>query len=175
MPFEAGQAGVVVPFPDIGPAIERLRQAHDPAAGLGAPPHVTVTFPFIPAAALTGCDFSALAAIAAGQPAFEVTFAAIGRFPGVTHLRPEPDGPFRKLTTALLRRWPQAPPYGGAFGDAPEPHLTIAAETTDDVLTAIEEQLSDSLPTTLKAAGLAVLIFDGSRWRQRDFLPFRAP
>lgn len=175
--YERGQTGVVVPFPDLGPVIDRLRREHDPAAALGVPAHVTVTYPFLswlPSAepALTGDDLAALAAIAAARPAFEVTFAATGRFPGVGYLRPEPDRPFRELTAALLHRWPHVRPYGGAFGDEPEPHFTIAADAADEVLDTIDGQLVGVLPITLQATGLALLAFDGDRWQQGDFLPF---
>ena len=175
MEFERGQTGVVVAFPDAGPAITRVRHDHDPAAAVGVPPHVTVTFPFLAQPVLTDGDLSALADIATAEPAFEVRFAATGRFPGVTFLRPEPDGPFRSLTAALLSRWPHVLPYGGEFGPEPEPHLTVATSTTDSVLADVASQLLGSLPITLDATGLAVLFFDGARWSQRLFFQVGAP
>ena len=42
----------------------------------------------------------------------------------VLWLAPEPDQPFRALTTALHSAFPQCPPFGGIYPDV-VPHLTI--------------------------------------------------
>jgi hypothetical protein len=55
--------------------------------------------------------------LVAHHPSFTVTFADCGQFPDVLFLVPDPDDPFRALTTDLFRRWPDIPPYGGLITD----------------------------------------------------------
>jgi len=58
------------------------------------------------------------AAAVASVPAFECTFARTRWFgEDVLWLAPEPDQPFRALTTALHRAFPQCPPFGGIYPD----------------------------------------------------------
>ena len=59
----------------------------------------------------------------------------VGRFPTVVYLAPEPSEPFDRLTEAIDARFPDFPPYAGAF-DGVIPHLTItesAAAPLDDI------------------------------------------
>ena len=111
-------AGPARRSPGFGPRWDR-------AAGAGVPAHVTVLFPFLPARGLVPAVRRELAAIAATQAPFEVIFATVGRFPDVVYLAPRPAEPFTRLTGAVAARFPDFPPYGGAF-DEVIPHLTIA-------------------------------------------------
>ena len=43
---------------------------------------------------------------------------------GTVYLAPSPAAPFRQLTHELFRRFPEHPPYGGAFDDV-VPHLSV--------------------------------------------------
>ena len=72
------------------------------------------------------------------------------RFPGGTvYLTPDPASPFRQLTHELFRRFPENPPYGGAFGDV-VPHLSIPLLPDED-LEDVERELADRLPVGSQA------------------------
>lgn len=119
------QTALLVPVPRVGPLIDPWRSRHDPSASQGIPPHVTILFPFLPPGELTTADVEDVQSLVAARPAFDVKLATIDLFDtDVLHIRPEPDTPFRELTTAIHDRFPQAPPYGGRHPDV-IPHLTV--------------------------------------------------
>jgi 2'-5' RNA ligase len=153
-------------------AIERLRRAHDRSARLGVPAHVTILYPFAPAAALDPSIRADVASIAAEIRAFRVTFATAARWPGVAYLEPRPVGPFTGLIDRAAARFPAYPPYGGTIAEV-IPHLTVVESATaplDEVLAAART----ALPFETTASGLEVLV-EGSdgRWRCGWRVPFR--
>ncbi|NUP83938.1 MAG: 2'-5' RNA ligase family protein, partial [Nonomuraea sp.] len=113
---------LIAVVPEAEPVVGVWRERYDPSAAEGVPAHVTVLYPFLPFELV---DTSALAELFAAWASFDVEFRGFGHFPGVLYLAPEPAEPFRELTTAVAERWPEAPPYGGAFPDV-VPHLTVA-------------------------------------------------
>jgi 2'-5' RNA ligase len=122
---------LLVPFPEVAaatePWLERLVGAR-PSHGM--PPHVTLLFPFPPAAAPVIAETEqALARF----DAFDVRFCEFGRFhdSDTLYLAPEPAAPFVAMTEALVARFPEWPPYGGAY-DSVAPHLTVASGTCLD-------------------------------------------
>ena len=162
-------SGIVVRVP-VPPAIARLRRRWDRTAGMGVPAHVTILFPFLAPGRLTVADRRAVADVARGEPPFDVRFARVGRFPGVVYLVPEPAEPFIRLTTAIVGRFPDCPPYGGAF-DGIVPHLTVAEADAPD-LDAIAAQAAVSLPFERRVSTLEVIVEgDDGRWRPRWRIP----
>jgi 2'-5' RNA ligase len=150
--------------------LERLRRSWDWAASVGVPAHVTVLFPFLPAEGLVPSVRRELAAIAADHPPFDVRFPRVGRFPGVVYVEPEPAGPFRRITDAVVARFPAYPPYEGAF-DIVIPHLTIA-EGADRPLDDIAARAEHALPFIRHVSALEVLIEGGDgRWHRRWRVP----
>lgn len=117
---------LIVPVPRVGPLISPWARRHDPATAGGVPPHITVFFPFIPPDALTRADLTRLESLFASHPATEVDLAHVGMFEQgeVLHVRPEPDTPFRAMTTSVQQEWPALEPYEGRVGD-PVPHVTV--------------------------------------------------
>jgi len=160
---------VVVAVPPAEAVVQPWWGEFDEAARYGVPPHVTVLFPFLPAGEVSDGVLGALAAIAAAEPAFEVVFASCARFPGALYLRPEPEAPFRRLTAAVVARWPQAPPYGGEF--EPVPHLTVAYTVGSERFDEIEADVGSRLPLRVKVSELQLLAFDGARWARRQAVP----
>lgn len=65
--------------------------------------------------------------------------------------RPEPEALFRELTHAVVARFPDFPPYGGAFDDV-VPHLTVGESRsgTFEDLRAAEVEVSRMLPITTR-------------------------
>jgi 2'-5' RNA ligase len=153
-------------------AIERLRRAHDRAARVGVPAHVTILYPFVATSALTPAVRDDLAQIASEFRAFRVTFAEAGRWAGLVYLQPDPSRPFTALIDRVAACFPEHPPYAGAISEV-IPHLTVVeshAVPLDEVRAAAEA----SLPFEAEADGLDVLVEgDEGRWRRRWQLPFR--
>ncbi len=122
------RTALIVPAPEAERHVEAIRRAHDPSAALGVPAHVTLLFPFAPPEEVEPAELHALLA---GFSPFAYTLHRVGRFEGgTTWLAPAPAGPFVELTTAIWRRWPRYPPYGGAHAEL-VPHLTVSETPLD--------------------------------------------
>jgi 2'-5' RNA ligase len=117
-------SALIVPVPAAEPAVSKWRARHDPSAAFGMPAHVTVLYPFIAPDAITHSVERDLESVIGQHPAFPFGLVGVDRFPGILYLAPEPAEPFRDLTAALYERWPDHPPYGGAFGEV-VPHVTV--------------------------------------------------
>lgn len=154
-------------------AIDRLRRAHDRAARLGAPAHVTILYPFLAGSELTPAVRDEVAQIAGEFRAFRVTFAEAARWPGLVYLEPRPSSPFTALIDRVAACFPEHPPYAGAISEV-IPHVTVV-ESHEASLEEIVATAQASLPFEAVAAGLEVLVEgDDGRWRRRWRLPFRA-
>ncbi|MEE6264745.1 2'-5' RNA ligase family protein [Streptomyces diastatochromogenes] len=162
--FQAGRTGLIVRIPEAEPAVSAWRERFDPSARAGVPAHVTVVFPFLDGSRVQGHIHRALAEVLGGHHAFDVRFARCERFPGVLYLAPEPDAPLRRLTEAVAERWPEAPPYGGAFTEV-LPHLTVADGQDDTVLTEVETALHTELPFTARVSSVDLMVHDGVKWQ----------
>jgi 2'-5' RNA ligase len=169
--FEVQQTAVIVPVPQAEAAVRSWRERLDPAAAVGVPAHVTVVYPFLPEARVDEDVVADLRRLVAAEPAFPVTLAGFDRFPGVLYLAPQPAEPFRRLTAATVRRWPEAPPYGGAFGADVIPHLTISDRATPERQAAAERDVAGHLPITGVVDEAWLIRFDGVRWSRWAVLP----
>jgi 2'-5' RNA ligase superfamily len=123
----------------------------------GIPAHVTILFPF---ADFADVDLNALRDVLSRFPAFDFTLDRIETFEdGTRWLRPTPSTPFVDLTAAVEQRWPEYPPYEGAF-DEVIPHLTI---TVDDV----------PVPIATRATEVLLLEEEEPGWATRLAVPLR--
>lgn len=162
-------SGIAIPISVPAP-IARIRRDWDLAASLGARPHVTILYPFMPESMLTAQVRADLAAIAQTVEPFEVRFTAVRRFDDVLWVEPKPAAPFRLLTAAVVARWPDWPPYGGIFDDV-IPHLTVA-ESAAAVRQDVGATVASALPFTRRASTLEVWRQDeAQRWRPHWRLP----
>jgi 2'-5' RNA ligase len=128
------ELALVVPFEGLAPVVDDLRErtcASKPSHGM--PPHVTLLVP-------APRDVEAIAEVLFAFAAFEVVFARLDRFPGVLWLAPEPAQPLARMIEALIERFPDYPPYGGAFGEI-VPHLTVAQSEFDEAVSTLEPWL----------------------------------
>lgn len=169
--FVAGQTALVVPVPEAEAVVRPWRDRFDPAAPAGVPAHVTVLFPFLTASRVDDATCAALDEIFGRHRSFEVRFEKSGRFPGVVYLAPTPEAPFRRLTEAVVERWPEAPPYGGKY--EPHPHLTVAQGQDDAVLDEIEAGLRSALPFTARVPTVDLVAYDGTDWVHRASFALR--
>jgi 2'-5' RNA ligase len=172
-----GETALVVVVPEAEPAVAVHRAELDAAAANGVPAHVTVVFPFLPPERLDDATVDDVAGIVATVHAFDLTLARVGWFADrVAWLAPEPAEPFRTLTLALWRRFPEAPPYGGLYPDV-VPHLTIGHDAPLERLTAAADDVAASLPITARIEAVTLIARGGptEQWRTRRELPLSPP
>jgi 2'-5' RNA ligase superfamily len=144
--MEPTRSALVVAVPEAEEAVGSSRAALDAAAALGVPAHVTVLYPFLPPARIDDRVLSVVRATVAAVPRFAVRFRHVGWFgETVVWLAPEPGGPFRALTAAIWRRFPETPPYEGAYPDS-TPHLTVGHDQPLPRLVQAAEAVSARLP-----------------------------
>jgi 2'-5' RNA ligase len=153
------------------------RRRHTAHGAEGMPAHVTLLYPFVDADALDrrGAVDEA-AAVLARFPAFDVEFARVGRFPGagatVLWLALEPSGPFLAMTAALAARFPERPPYAGAFA-AIVPHLTVALSPDLDLLDDLERRMAPGLPIHARVGAAGLFEHGLGGWARRATFPLR--
>ncbi|MET7383292.1 2'-5' RNA ligase family protein [Streptomyces sp. NPDC005526] len=168
--FQAGQSGLIVRVPEAEPLVRAWRDRLDPSASAGVPAHVTVLFPFLDASRIDEGVCAAIGEVVGRHQSFEARFDHCGRFPGVLYLAPEPDTGFRRLTEAIVERWPENQPFGGQFDDV-VPHLTVAQGQDEAVVEKAEADLLTGLPVVAQVSSVDLLVHDGTRWRQRSSFP----
>jgi 2'-5' RNA ligase len=138
-------SALLVTLPDADHAIRTWREIHDPSGRRGLPAHVTILVPFVPPRDLDDDVLDAVGRILGEIPAFDLALRKTARFFDTLYLAPEPDAPLRAMTRALVARWPQCPPYGGAYPD-PTPHVTVAHNRSEEVFAQVEAQVAEVLP-----------------------------
>lgn len=142
------ETAVIIPIDAAEPAVADHRRQLDVAASWGVPAHVSVLYPFVHPSAVDADVISRLASALNSVPAFDCTFARCDWFgEEVLWLAPEPDRPFRELTSAVWRAFPDHPPYGGVF-DEVVPHLTVGERRrgSASALQAAAAAVSHQLP-----------------------------
>jgi 2'-5' RNA ligase len=154
------RTALVVPVPEAAPLVDPWRERTMTSPGL--PPHVTLTFPFVPAAELDAALLEELRALFAGFRPFDFSLRRFERFYEWLVLDPEPAEPFVELTRAVLERWPEFPRYGGAYGDEIVPHLSVAQAEHE----AAERAVAPGLPLAARATEAILLEeVEAARWR----------
>ena len=167
------RTALLVAVPEAASVVDgwRERTCHaKPSAGI--PAHVTVLFPFVPAADLTEALVDDLRRLFGRLESFPASLATTARFESVLYLVPSPAEPFVRLTETVVRAYPDYPPYGGAF-DAVVPHLTVA-EGDPATLDEAEHEILGSLPIATRAAEVELLVElepDSARWEARAAFP----
>jgi hypothetical protein len=119
---------------------------------------------------------AALRAFFATVAACEVTYGAVGRFPGgIQYLEPTPASYFVSLTERLFAAWPQCPPYGGQY-DAVIPHLTLCDGAPAEECDAAAAAVAPALPLVARGseAWLLAQAEPGGRYDVVARLPFGA-
>ena len=167
------RSAIIVPVPEAAPIVDAWRLRYTSDAPAGVPAHITVLFPFVPAARLDRAIEEQLEALLRPQRAFEFALATTARFAATVYLEPEPPEPFVRLTDLIATAYPDHPPYEGAF-DAVVPHLTVAQSEDEALLKRIAADVEAKLPVRARVSA-ASLIEEGpdGRWRERFPLPFR--
>ena len=146
MTSEDDESALLLRCPAAEGAVAAQRARLDRAAAVGVPAHVTVTYPFRPAALLTAAEHLRLSRLFAGLPSFSLTGARTAWFGGeVVYVELVEAGAVRSLVDAVTTAFPEHPPYGGAFADV-VPHLTIGHDHDVATLRAAADAVGARLP-----------------------------
>ncbi len=166
------ETALLVPVAAAEPLVRKHRLALDPVAPLGVPAHVTVLYPFVPPDEVDQSVCDAIAKVLAPIPAFDFALTEVRQFPsGVIYLAPEPTEPFVTITEALTDRWPERPPYGGAYPDV-VPHLSVAMAGRASAAEKLETALNGGLPLSTRADVVWLMEGEtGDRWTIRAVFP----
>jgi 2'-5' RNA ligase len=128
---------------------------HTPSGSKGMPAHLTLLAPFMRPEQLGASGISEMRDVVAPFRPFEVELQRTAYFDlgsrRVLYLQPEPAEPFVEMINALVRRFPEHPPYGRA-GLGPRPHLTVATSADDALLAGIEGAVRRALPISARAS-----------------------
>ena len=151
-------------------AIERVRQRYDPAAALGVPPHVTIMYPFLPPAEITGEVRRQLQALAGRQPCFKYSLPGLLEWPdGVRVLAAEPALPFHALTSAVHERWGLDPYEGSVPLEEIVPHVTLGRELPSAAVRQLVDVLASESVMDRGAVALTLLVRRGTWAAEADF------
>jgi 2'-5' RNA ligase len=117
---------LLVPVPEAEAAVAPFRRRLDPTYRQQMPAHVTVLVPFLAPSMIDDAVIGELTSLFQEIPGFTFALRETRWFDKrVLYLAPDPSEPFRRMTAALVERFPDHPPYEGAFEDV-IPHVTIA-------------------------------------------------
>jgi 2'-5' RNA ligase superfamily len=154
------RTALIVAVPEAEYAVGALRLEHDSSAAAGVPAHITILFPFAPPEKI---DEAAVAEVFGPFREFDFVLDRIERFEeGGVWLHPDPSAPFADLTAAVWQRWPEYPPYEGAWSE-PIPHLTVSETPTD---------VKVELPIDCRAREVTLIEEDDEgRWAERGRFP----
>lgn len=137
------ESALVLLVPEAELLVRPFRDKYDPSAAEGMPAHVTLLFPFLPPDEIGPAVIADLRACFQRFSPFRFALGELRRFPGVIYLAPEPDEPFRQLTTAIWQGYPDTPPYGGRHADI-RPHLSLAHLADEQKTGAVAEEFLET-------------------------------
>jgi 2'-5' RNA ligase len=174
VPFERALVALI---PQAEALVGPFRQRYDPSAAAGMPAHITINYPFTPASVDDPVFGEELKSLFAGFQAFDFHLSRIERFPDVLYLAPAPVQPFLDLIHHAAERFPESPPYGGAF-DPVIPHLTVAqvADPTElnPVAESFQRAADSELPIQARVERVWLMDDCDGRWMKRAPLPLSA-
>jgi len=173
MPIESA---LVVLIPEAESLIKTFRERFDPYADTSVPAHVTILYPFLPPGEITAEVIRTLQDLFLKTPGFTISFSKIERFPDTLYLAPEPAEPFQRLTEAIVKQFPNTPPYSGEFAEN-IPHLTVAQvndlRRIDEIEANFHEAASNSLPIHSRVNTILLMEKSNLYWKVRAQFPLQ--
>ncbi|MGA3029794.1 MAG: hydrogenase maturation protease [Candidatus Limnocylindrales bacterium] len=153
-------------------ALEAVRVGAVPNAARGLPAHVTLLYPFLAPADLEDGLRSAVARVVGRHHAFSYRMSGPARWPAVLFASVDPEGPFHSLHADLAAAFPDFPIYGGNLEFVP--HVTIAEGAAAGLAELEASPAWASLPATLTAGLVELIVLDDGRWTAKWQFPLRA-
>ena len=136
-------SALVVPVPSVDWLVLDRRPAGE---GLAVPAHVTLISPFVSPDHLDEGLLAELRDLFSDVVPFSFTLEQTAQFPdGTVYLAPEPAAPFRQLTHALARAFPEYPSDESRFQTV-VPHVTVPVrdgETAEDIEALVAARRSE--------------------------------
>lgn len=172
-----GQTALILPVPQAEALVGAWRARFDKHAAQGVPAHITLLSPFLPPDQALAALPQVRHVLGPDAPRFSLT--GLHRWPGLAVLCPEPDRWFQRVMAGLCQAF-HLLPYGGRYGDVPEPHLTVAYGA-DDPRTegarfqAIAQDVSAHLPLACNPQQVQLLQRRDQRWEVLARLELRYP
>jgi 2'-5' RNA ligase len=117
-------AVLIIPPFEVQSFAAPIRRQAMPERWMQVPAHITLLYPFAAPAEVSQAMPRLRQALAAAEP-FDVTLDHYGRFPTAVFLEPAEPQPLLDLHRHLAAAFPEYPIYGGEFGQAFHPHLTL--------------------------------------------------
>jgi 2'-5' RNA ligase len=166
------ESAVLIRVPEAEPLVGEWRRRFDPSALLGIPAHITVVYPFVPVEEVDADIRAELRGLFAEEAPCRFKLRASARYPSVLYLTPEPEAALRAIIHRVVERFPEHPPYGGAFEDV-APHVTVAQSGDEDLLTRVESELPRGLPVEVRVTEAVLMTeHEDGLWRVADTFPF---
>ncbi|GAA5176070.1 2'-5' RNA ligase family protein [Pseudonocardia eucalypti] len=168
---ELGRTALVIPVPEADPALAAVGTRYPRLARPGLPAHLTVLYPWLPAAYVDDRARRSCAALAATAEPAEAEFREIGVHPGMVFLRPADPGPVDRLIAGARTRWPELPPYGGKYPDSPA-HVSLAlGGMSPEEVDGVRDLVGPMLPITSRLAELWLVALGPDGWLATDRWP----
>jgi 2'-5' RNA ligase len=166
----AFESALVVLIPEVEHLVKSFRDQYEPSAAVGVPAHVTILYPFKPPDELTADVIATLQGLISRLPSFYVSFPEFQAFSDTIYLAPLPAEPFRRLTKIIVERYPETPPYGGAFAEI-VPHLTVAQmgnfQRLDKITDEFREAAQKKLPISARVNTVSLMDNSSRYWKVR--------
>ena len=164
------ESALVVLVPTAETLVKPFRDRYDPSAAAGMPAHVTLLYPFKRRDESSDGLLNELRHHLARFAPFTFSLRDTRRFPGALYLAPEPAEPFRELTLAIWRWYPDTPPYSGKWPDV-VPHLSVANVADERELDRVADDFAQAsaavLPINATATDVALMDNSSGCWQVR--------
>ncbi|MEU9166080.1 2'-5' RNA ligase family protein [Streptomyces sp. NPDC048424] len=170
---EPGTTAVVIVLPGAAPLLDAAWRIDPALVRHGVPAHVSLLYPFVPEAALTGQDEKGVRSLAASFPAADLVLEELvtaSGFVGVAVPQLQP------IVDAFRDQWPGVRPYRGRFGARPAAHVTVAMGADDPTVSArVRAAVGSLLPLRTRAAAVQLVVLTEEGWRPRFTAPLGSP
>ena len=162
------ETAFIVRVPEAEAHVASLRSRFDASVQLGVPAHITVLVPFMAPDQVTPSVLVEIQAALSHVPSFAFSLNQVRRFPATAYLAPEPTEPFIALTKALVRTFPEFPPFRGEH-ESIVPHLTIAngnASEAEAAAAELQAVVQSKGPVSGFCSSVSLLENSSGLWRE---------
>ncbi|MCB9450984.1 MAG: 2'-5' RNA ligase family protein [Anaerolineaceae bacterium] len=121
---ELSTAVVTFAPPEVQAHAAPLMRRYAPDDFVRVPPHITILYPFVPVPDLDAACRK-LTSLCANVAPFDITMQGYSHFTTITYMQPANPQPIQALCQRIFAVFPECPPYRGAHGNTPTPHMTV--------------------------------------------------